>query len=92
VVATLKRLVELDEFFYECDGIEDNHDCIILNPLGSTIPNWRTFKILWWVQLLNRLMDLDEILYGNDDIKMTSMPYFIIPYLHPFQNGRRLNF
>jgi hypothetical protein len=42
---------------------------MLLNPVASTIPKWRTFKLLWWVQLLNWLVDLDEILYGGDGIE-----------------------
>jgi hypothetical protein len=36
---------------------------------ATTIPKWRTFKLLRWVHLLNRLVDLDEILYGGDGIE-----------------------
>jgi len=32
-------------------------------------PKWRTFKLLRWVHLLNRLVDLDEILYCDNGIK-----------------------
>jgi hypothetical protein len=35
----------------------------------SITPKWRTFELLRWMQLLNRFVDLDEILYGLDDIK-----------------------
>jgi hypothetical protein len=38
-------------------------------PYYSIIPNWQTFKLLRWLQLLNRLVDLDEILYGGDGIE-----------------------
>jgi hypothetical protein len=41
----------------------------IFNPIASTIPKWRTFKLLRWLQLLNRLVDLDEILYGGDGVE-----------------------
>jgi hypothetical protein len=30
-------------------------------------PKWRTFERLRWVQLSNRLVDLDKILYSDDD-------------------------
>jgi hypothetical protein len=65
----LNRLVDLDEILYGGDDIEDNLDSILLNPVASTISKWRTFKVLWWVQLLNRLVDLDEILYGGYGIE-----------------------
>jgi hypothetical protein len=64
VGATFELMVDLDEILYGGDDIEDDIDFILLNPVASTIPKWRTFKLLWWVQLLNRLVDLDEILYG----------------------------
>jgi hypothetical protein len=61
--------VYLDEILYGGDGIEDDLDSILLNPVASNIPKWRTFKLLRWAQLLNRLVDLDEILYGGDGIE-----------------------
>jgi hypothetical protein len=30
---------------------------------------WTFIKLLRWVQFFNRSMDLDEILYGGDDIE-----------------------
>jgi hypothetical protein len=60
--------VDLDEILYGGDGIEDNLDSILLNPVASTIRYW-TFKLQMWVQLLNRLVNLDEILCGGDDIE-----------------------
>jgi hypothetical protein len=38
----------------------------IFNSVASTIPKWRTFQLLRWVLLFNRLLDLDDILYGDD--------------------------
>jgi hypothetical protein len=38
-------------------------------PVSVTITKWRTFKRLWWVQLLKRFVDLHEILYGGDAIE-----------------------
>jgi hypothetical protein len=54
---------------YGGDGIEDDLGSILLNPVASTISNWRTFKFLRWAQLLNRFGGLDEILYGGDGIE-----------------------
>jgi hypothetical protein len=48
---------------YGGDDIEDDLDS---NSIASTISNWWTFKFLRWVQLFNRMVDLDEILYGGD--------------------------
>jgi hypothetical protein len=58
--------------------------------VASITPKWRTFKLLWWVQLLNRLEDLDEILYGGDDINDIDAIFSnYIP--STFQSGGRLN-
>jgi hypothetical protein len=51
------------------DGIEYYLDYILFNPVALTTPKWRTFNLLWWVQLLNRLVDLEEISYGDDAIE-----------------------
>jgi hypothetical protein len=60
--------VDLDEILHDGDDIEDGLDSILFNAVASTVPKWRTFKLLSWVQLLSRLVDLDEILYGGDGI------------------------
>jgi hypothetical protein len=65
----LNRLVDFDEILYGGDGVEYYLDYILFNLVASTIPKWRTFKLLRWVLLLNQLVDLDEILYGDDDIE-----------------------
>jgi hypothetical protein len=62
-------LVDLDEILNGGDDTEDGLDSILFNAVASNIPKWRTFKRLRWVQLLNRLVDLDEILYGSDGIE-----------------------
>jgi hypothetical protein len=59
--------MDLNEM-YENDDIEGDLDCIVLNSQASTIPELLTFKLLW-VQLLNHLEDLDDILYGRDAIE-----------------------
>jgi hypothetical protein len=65
----LNRLVDLDEILYGGDDIEGDLDFILFNSVASTIPKWRTFKLLRWLQILNRLVDLDEIFYGGDGIE-----------------------
>jgi hypothetical protein len=42
----------------------------------SITSKWRTFKPLRWVQLLNRLVDLDDILCEDDNIEY--YPVFIL--------------
>jgi hypothetical protein len=61
--------VGLDEILYGGDGIEYYLDSILFNLVASTIPKLRTFKLLRWEQLFNRLVDLDKILYRGDDIE-----------------------
>jgi hypothetical protein len=51
--------VDLDENFVE----------VMTLKVMSITPKWRTFKLLRWVQLLNHLVDLDEILFGGDYIE-----------------------
>jgi hypothetical protein len=60
--------VDLVEIVYGDDDIQYYLDYMLFNPVALTIPNLRTFKLLRWVLLLNRLVDLDEILYGDDGI------------------------
>jgi hypothetical protein len=61
--------VDLDENSYGDYGIEYYLDYILFNPVASTIPKWRTFKLVRWALLLNRLVDLDDTLYGGDGIE-----------------------
>jgi hypothetical protein len=42
--------VDLDEMLYGDDDIEGYREFILLNPVASTIPKWRTFKLLRWMQ------------------------------------------
>jgi hypothetical protein len=50
-------------------AIQGDLHVTFLNLVASAIPKWRKFKLLRWVLLLNRLVDLDEILYEDDDIE-----------------------
>jgi hypothetical protein len=65
--------VDLDEILHEGDDIKDNLDSILQNPVTWTISKWRAFKVLRWAQLLKRLVDFDEILYGGDGVE-----YFLL--------------
>jgi hypothetical protein len=42
---------------------------MLLNAVAPTIPKWRTYKLLRCLLLLNRLVDLDEVLHGGDGIE-----------------------
>jgi hypothetical protein len=50
VVQILKRLADLDEILYGGDAIQDDLYSTLLNLVALTIPKWRTFKLLRWVQ------------------------------------------
>jgi hypothetical protein len=82
----------LDEILYGGDDIEDDLESMLLNPVASTIPKWRTFKLLRWVQLLNDwwiwMTFCMEVMTSNN----SSTPYYLISYLKPLKNCRRLNF
>jgi hypothetical protein len=53
----------LEESLHEGDDIEGDLDAVFFNPIAPTISEWRIkHSLLRWVQLLNRLVDLDEIL------------------------------
>jgi hypothetical protein len=69
VVQLLKRFVKLVQILYGGDDIEGDLATIAFNFVTSTIPQWRTFKLLRCVHILNRLVDLDEILHYDNDIK-----------------------
>jgi hypothetical protein len=60
--------VDSDEILCGGDEIEDDLETIFYNAIASTIPKWQTFKLLRWVQVLNRLVDLVQIFFGGDDI------------------------
>jgi hypothetical protein len=61
--------VHLDDISHGGDDIEDDIESTLFSAVASTIPKLRTFKLLRWVQLLNRLVELDEILFGDDGIE-----------------------
>jgi hypothetical protein len=53
VGANLIGLVDLDDILHGDNDIEGVLDCILRNPVASTIPKWQTLYLLWWVQILN---------------------------------------
>jgi hypothetical protein len=61
--------MDLAKILYAGDDIEGWLYFILFNAVASTIPKWRMLKLLRCVQLWNRLVDLDEILYGADGIE-----------------------
>jgi hypothetical protein len=67
--ALFNRLVDLDKILYEGDDTEDYLQSTLFNAVASTIRKLRTFKILRYMQHLNRLVDLDQILCGGHVIE-----------------------
>jgi hypothetical protein len=63
----LNQLVD----FYENHGhaIEGDLEAVLFNPVSSTIPKWRTFKLLRWMQNLHRSTWEHEILYTDRSSK-----------------------
>jgi hypothetical protein len=83
--------VDLDEILYVGDGNEYCLDSMLLNPVASTIPEWRTFELLMSVLLLNRLVNLDQIVYGGNNIEDDPVYILLHPIALTLQNDRRLN-
>jgi hypothetical protein len=66
--------VYFHEVWYAFDATENDLDATRFNLVALSIPKLRAFKLLRWMQrnpliILNRLVDLDEILYGYDEIE-----------------------
>jgi hypothetical protein len=57
----LNGLVDLCEILYEGDDVEDDSNTMLLNPIASSFPKWRTFELLEWMHLLYGLMVLDKL-------------------------------
>jgi hypothetical protein len=58
-----------DEILFEGDNVEDDLDSILFGAKASTIPKWRTFKLLRYMQLWNQLVDLDDIFFRGAGIE-----------------------
>jgi hypothetical protein len=71
--------VDVDEILYGDDDIIDDLDCILFNPVASTISKWWPLILVSWAQILNRMVDLDEILYGLMELNIISAMYYLIP-------------
>jgi hypothetical protein len=60
--------VNVNEVLHGGNNNEGDLNSILFNSAASTVSKWRAFKLLRRAHVLNRLMDLDEILYGGDGI------------------------
>jgi hypothetical protein len=70
------RLVDLDEILYGGDDIEYYLDYILFKPVASTIPKFRTFKLLRWMQNHNST----SCFYGCETWSLTLRDMF---HIHP---------
>jgi hypothetical protein len=50
------RLVDFYDIQQGGHAIEGNRGAIICNPVASTVPKWRTLRILRWMQILHKSM------------------------------------
>jgi hypothetical protein len=66
---TLNQLVHFYEIQYGGHAINGNLDAVRFNPVPSTIPKWRTYKRLRWMQNLHQLTWDIEILYTDRSSK-----------------------
>jgi hypothetical protein len=53
VGATFELIGGFEVFFFEDDDVEDGISSMLFDLVASSIPKWRTFELMWWVQLLN---------------------------------------
>jgi hypothetical protein len=56
--------MDLDEILYGGDDTEDDLDSMMFIPKASMFSKWSTFKLVRRLDIFNRFVDLDEILYG----------------------------
>jgi hypothetical protein len=77
-------LVYFYEIQYGGHAIEGDLEAVIFNQVPSTIPKWRTFKLLRWMQNLNQSTWEHEILYTDRSSKDEKL--LIRPFLSKTKN------
>jgi hypothetical protein len=83
----------LDEIVYENDKIDSDSDCTLFRFVVSNIREWRTFINLRLVEILNRLVDLNEIVCNSDsDSMLLRLVVSTIPKWRTFNFLRRVQF
>jgi hypothetical protein len=80
----LNQLVDFYEIQKDGHAIEDDLDAVLINPVPSTIPKWRTFKLLRWMQNLHQSTWDYEILYTDRYSKDEQL--LIRPFLSKTKN------
>jgi hypothetical protein len=58
----------------EDDNFKSDSDSMVFRLVASTIPKWRKFKLLRWVQILKLLVDLGKIVHEDCNIEVTDTP------------------
>jgi hypothetical protein len=88
----VNQLVDFYEIQYGGHAIEGDLDAVLFNPVSSTIPKWRTFKLLRWMQNLHQSTWDHEILYTDRSSKDEQL--LVRPFLSKakkYEHGGRLN-
>jgi hypothetical protein len=74
----LNQLVDFYEIQYGGHAIEGDLDAVLFNAVPSTIPKWRTFKLLKWMQNLHQSTWDRGILYtdrSSNDEQLLIRPF-----------------
>jgi hypothetical protein len=69
---------------YGGHAIEGDLDAVLLNPVTSTIPKWRTFKLLRWMQNMHQSTWDHENVYTGRSSKDEQL--LIRPFLSKTKN------
>jgi hypothetical protein len=77
-------LVVFYEIQYGGHAIEGDLETVLINPVPSTIPKWRMFKLLRWMQNSHQSTWDHEILYTDRSSKDEQL--LITPFLSKIKN------
>jgi hypothetical protein len=88
----LNQLVDFYEIQYGGHAIEGDLVAVLFNSVPSTIPKWRKFKLLRWMQNLRQSTWEHDILYTDKSSKNEQL--LMRPFLSKnkkYEHGGRLN-
>jgi hypothetical protein len=71
----LNQLVDFYEIQKEGHAIEVDLDVVLFNPVPSSIPKWRTFKLLRWMENLHQSTWDHEILRSSKGEQLLIRPF-----------------
>jgi hypothetical protein len=77
-------LVDFYEIQKKGHAIEDDLGSVLYNPVSSSIPKWRKFKLLRWMQNLHHSTWDHEILYTDRSSKDEQL--LMRPFLSKIKN------